>query len=139
MNANFVGMYTKSTGTKVYKYALNVNATELTALKEAQGDFYTEGDDGRPLWFSVNFVTKNPKVNISSKGNLYADMSEFDQAVSLAEQYKGTALGAELAKQAAIMLLGNTTAAAPVAAAPAPVAVEQAAELPVTEEPNPDF
>ena len=55
------------------------------------------------------FRTSCPEVEllITSKGKVVADMSKFDMAQSLAEQYKGTELGSEIAKQAVAMLLGN--------------------------------
>lgn len=112
------------TGNPVFVYGVTGNPTELEAYKEAQGSNFREDDKtGQALWFTTRFVGKSADLIITSKGSVVADTSAFDQAASIAAQYGGN-LGQELAKQAALNLLGF----APPAPAPveAPVAQPEA-------------
>jgi len=99
------------------------NANDLAAFKEAQGEFYREDETtGSPLWFTTRCVGDNGKLIITTNGKVVPDMSAYDQAASIAAQYGGN-FGQELAKQAAMSILGNKGTSAPVET-PAPVAKE---------------
>jgi hypothetical protein len=116
MNINFKRSYRKKgTGNTVFVYAVSGTPAELEAFKKAQGEFFIEDEDGTPLWFTTRFVGKSGKLVITSAGKVIADMSQFDQMASLAQQYGGN-LGEALAQQAAGALLGVTPVVAPVQA-----------------------
>ena len=110
MNANLKRSYRKQgTGNVVFVYEVSGNKQELEAFAEAQGSHHVIDDkSGKPLWFTTNCVGDNAKLIITSTGNVVADMSAFDKANSIAQQYGGN-LGAELARAAAQQLLGTST------------------------------
>ena len=108
MKATFVRNYRKpETGNLVFVYKVTGTKDELSKYKTAQGEYYTVDKKDGVLYFSPQFVGPEVELLITSKGKVVADMSKFDMAQSLAEQYKGTELGSEIAKQAVAMLLGN--------------------------------
>jgi len=91
----------------VFVYTVSGSDDELEQFQDAQGaDNYRESDDGEPLWFTTRVAGPNPTLLITAKGAVVADMSAFDKAHSLAQQYGGS-LGSELAKQAAALLTGS--------------------------------
>lgn len=106
MKIKLVGSYRNKKGTLVFRYAVTGTEAQLKAYKEAQGENYRETDEGVPLWFSTRNVGQTGTLGISQNGRIFADMSEFDAAASLAAQYGGN-LGQELAKVAAAKLMGN--------------------------------
>jgi hypothetical protein len=109
MKAKFAGNYRKpETGNIVYRYAVSGTADELAAYAQAQGDKHTVDEaTGKSMFFSVRYIGENATLGISRNGKVFADTSEFDKANSLCEQYKGTALGEQLARIMAEKLLGN--------------------------------
>ena len=111
MNIQLMRSYThKVTGNKVFVYAVTGNKAELEAYAEIQGDKYVEDETtGNPLFFTTRCAGTNGKLIITSNGNVVVDMSEYDQAASLAAQYGGN-LGQELAKAAAQKLMGGKPA-----------------------------
>ena len=120
MKATLLRSYKKrDTGSIVFVYTVTGSKEQLEAFKEIQGAYYTEDPINGPLWFTTKCVGQQCPLIITSKGNLCADTSAFDQAASLAAQYGGN-LGQELARAAAQQLMGNRNpiAAAPVAADP---------------------
>ena len=114
MKINLIRSYRSKNGNATFVYGVKGNATDMEAFKEAQGDFYREDADGTALWFTTRCVGQAGKLIITTNGNVVPDMSAFDQAASLAEQYGGN-FGAELAKSAAQAILGlsSTPDAAP--------------------------
>lgn len=94
----------------VFVYAVSGSKEELEQFKAAQGDNHRVDDDGTPLWFTTRFAGENAKLIITENG-VYADMSDYDAAASLAEQFGGN-LGAELARAAANKLMGTPDAPA---------------------------
>ena len=105
--------YRSKNGNPTFVYGVSGSASELTAYAEAQGEFYREDEtSGTPLWFTTRCVGENGTLIITTNGNIVPDMSAFDQAASIATQYGGN-FGQELAKQAAMSILGTP---APVAA-----------------------
>jgi hypothetical protein len=65
----------------------------------------SKDDNGKPMWFTTRFSGNSVNLVVTSKGNVIADMSQFDAAHSLASQYGGN-LGTELARTAAALLMG---------------------------------
>lgn len=107
MKAGYLRSYRKSeTGNVVFVYGVKGTQKEMEQYKIAQGEYFTEDKVDGVLWFSPQFVGQTVELLITSKGKVVADMSKFDMAQSLVNQYKG-ALGAEIAKQAVGMLLGS--------------------------------
>ena len=117
MKITFLRNYRKAeTGNMVYVYGVSGTPEQLEAFAQAQGDNHTVDEEtGTPLWFSTRYVGDAGQLSISRNGKVFADTSEFDKANSLCEQYKGTALGDQLARVMAEKLLGNLEANKPVA------------------------
>ena len=124
MKIKLIRSYRSKNGNPTFVYAVSGNANDLAAFKEAQGEFYREDETtGSPLWFTTRCVGDNGKLIITTNGKVVPDMSAYDQAASIAAQYGGN-FGQELAKQAAMSILGNKGTSAPVET-PAPVAEEE--------------
>ncbi len=107
--------YKSKNGNRTFVYAVSGKPADLDAYKEAQGDYYREDDKtGQALWFTTRCIGKQGELLITDNGNVVPDMSAFDEAASLAEQYGGN-LGEQLAKEAAQRLLGGNrkTSSAP--------------------------
>ncbi len=102
------GSYRNSKATLVFRYLVLGTVAELEAYKTAQGEFYRENDDKKPLFFSSRSAGDSADLIITQKGKVIVDMSKFDSAASLVAQYGGN-LGAELAKSAVAMLLSGNT------------------------------
>jgi len=111
MNVTLLRSYRSKNGNATFVYVVKGNASDIEAFKSAQGDFYREDDNGQPLWFTTRCIGKSGKLIITTNGNVVPDMSAFDQAASLADQYGGN-FGEQLAKSAAQAILG-TSASAP--------------------------
>lgn len=108
--------YRSKNGNATFVYSVSGSASDLAAYQDAQGEFYREDETtGTPLWFTTRCVGKVGNLIITTKGNIVPDMSAFDQASSIAAQYGGN-FGQELAKQAAMEILGSSPSA------PAPAA-----------------
>jgi hypothetical protein len=108
--------YRSKNGNATFVYSVSGSASDLAAYEEAQGEFYREDETtGQPLWFTTRCVGKTGNLIITTKGNIVPDMSAFDQASSIAAQYGGN-FGQELAKQAAMEILGSSPAVAAPAA-----------------------
>lgn len=125
MKVKLIRSYRSKNGNATFVYGVNANESDLEAFKTAQGDYFREDENGTPLWFTTRCIGPVGKLIITTNGNIVPDMSAFDQAASLAEQYGGN-FGAELAKAAASALVngGNT----PVAES-APAKVEDTSDL----------
>lgn len=129
--------YRSKNGNATFVYAVSGNAQDLEAFKVAQGEYYREDEKtGSPLWFTTRCVGDNGKLIITTNGKVVPDMSAFDQAASIAAQYGGN-FGQELAKQAAMSILGTAPAAEAPAEAPAAAPVA-AVEPAASEEVNDD-
>ena len=106
MKVSYLRSYRSKNGNATFVYTVAGSASELAAYAEAQGEFYREDETtGKVLWFTTRCIGKTGTLIITSKGNIVADMSAFDQASSIAAQYGGN-FGQELAKQAAQDILG---------------------------------
>lgn len=110
LTIKLLGTYRNQKGNTVFRYALTGSADALAAYKEVQGTFYRENPDGTVLWFSPRFVGKAGELIVNTETKkCYADMSAFDAAASLAEQYGGN-FGQSLAATMAGDLLGVSPA-----------------------------
>lgn len=109
--------YKSKNGNRTFVYTVSGKPSDIEAYREAQGEFYREDDKtNNPLWFTTKCIGKNGTLIITDNGNVVPDMSEYDEAASLAEQYGGN-LGEMLAREAAQRLLGgrrsSSTSSAP--------------------------
>ena len=122
MKIRQVRSYRSKNGNPTFVYAVSGNTEQLAAFKTAQGEYYREDTvTGEPLWFTTRSVGQVGSLIITTKGNIVPDMSAFDQAASIASQYGGN-FGQELARQAAMQILGGANHASTPASAPAQVA-----------------
>lgn len=109
MKVKLIRSYRSQNGNVTFVYGVSGNATQLAAYKEAQGTYYREDETtGQPLWFTVRCIGKAGSLIITSKGKIVPDMSEFDQAASLVEQYGGN-FGQTLAQGLMANLVGGNT------------------------------
>ena len=91
----------------VFVYTVAGTEEQLAQYKAAVGDdFYRETETGEPLYFTTRCAGNSGTLLFTAKGNVVVDMSQFDQADSLAKQYGGN-LGMELAKAAAEKLMNG--------------------------------
>jgi len=106
MKVALLRSYRSKNGNVTFVYAVKGTEAQLEAYKQAQGDFYREDESGQPLWFTTRCIGDNGKLIITTNGNIVPDMSAFDQAASLAQQYGGN-FGQELAKATVSKILGG--------------------------------
>ena len=126
MKTKFIRSYRSEKGNVVFVYSVSGTDAQLEQYKAAQGVHYREDEkSGQPMWFTTRCIGKTGSLIITSKGKVVADMSEFELAKSLVEQYGGN-FGETLAKSLMANLVGGSPqAAAQVAAAPAVEAAEE--------------
>ena len=99
--------YVSKNGNRTFTYSVTGSNSELEAYKEAQGEYYTEDKKTQEvLWFTTRCIGKTGTLIITDNENIVPDMSEYDEAASLAEQYGGN-LGEMLAREAAQRLMGR--------------------------------
>lgn len=99
--------YKSKNGNRTFVYTVTGSNAEMEAYKEAQGEYYREDEKtNQVLWFTTKCIGKTGTLLITDNGNIVPDMSEFDEAASLAQQYGGN-LGEMLAREAAQRLLGG--------------------------------
>jgi hypothetical protein len=120
MKISLLRSYRSKNGNPTFVYGVSASETQLEAFKTAQGEFYREDDNGKPLWFTTRCVGPQGQLIITTNGNVVPDMSAFDQASSIASQYGGN-FGQELARMSAQQVLGISDTPAP-AEEPAPIA-----------------
>ena len=105
----FLRSYKKrDSGTTVFIYGL-INKADKAAYAAIQGEYHREDADGISLYFSTKYIGERGTLIQTANGKVVPDMSAFDKAASLAEQYGGN-FGTELAKINAkqLMLFGNS-------------------------------
>lgn len=113
LNAKLIRSYRSKKGNVTFVYSVSASAENLAKFAAAQGDNHrTDEVTGTPLWFTTRCIGQVGTLLITSNNKVVPDMSQFDQADSLAKQYGGN-LGQELAKAAAASLTGNAAIAAP--------------------------
>jgi hypothetical protein len=98
-------VYVSKKGNDTFVYVVTGDPTSLKAFKKAKGTFYRE-EDGKPLFFTIDFFGNSGDLIITSKGNVIADKSQFKKAQSLSSQFSGS-LGDAIATQFAQQLLGG--------------------------------
>lgn len=118
MKGTKIRQYRKENGNLVHVYAVSGTKQEIALFEECQGDNLVV-DNGQPLWFTVNYAGESTDLVATSKGNIIADTSKIDAAMSLADQYAGTATGDAIAARLADQLIGGLFASKP-ASVPAP-------------------
>lgn len=119
MNIKLLRSYRSKAGNVTFVYTVSGNQADLENFKRIQGSYYREDDQtGKPLWFTTRCVGDTGKLIITTNDKIVPDMSVFDQAASIAQQYGGN-FGQELAKQAAGKILGTDNS---MSSAPAPEA-----------------
>ena len=106
MKVKLIRSYRSKNGNVTFVYSVSGKASDLESYKNAQADFYREDEEGSPLWFTTKCIGETGTLIITTNGKIVPDMSAFDRANSLAEQYGGN-LGQELARGAAQALLGH--------------------------------
>lgn len=106
MNIKLIRSYRSKNGNTVFVYAVSGNEKQLAEYKAKSGEFYREDEKGTPLWFTTRCVGTNGKLIITTNGKIVPDMSEFDQAASIAQQYGGN-FGQALAQLAASQLVSG--------------------------------
>ena len=107
MKVKLVRSYRSKAGNVTFVYAVSGSAKDLEAYAAIQGEYHRVSDTGTPLWFTTRCIGQTGSLIITTNGKIVPDMSQFDQAASLAAQYGGN-FGEQLAKSAAAMLLGNS-------------------------------
>ena len=128
MNITKIRQYKNEKGTTVYVYAVKGSDKSIKAYKKSQGNFHREDDDGTSLWFTSKFAGENGILVQSSKGKWFADMSKFEQAQSLVEQFNGGAFGEALAQAVVTQLLGSPVPSTEQASEPKAIKSEKAYE-----------
>lgn len=99
MKAEFVRSYKSKKGNTTFVYRVSGNVDELEGFTEAQGEYLTlEDETGAPLWFTTRYIGEYGNLIITNKGNVIADMSEFEKIASLVGQFEGP-LGEIMAKK----------------------------------------
>ena len=106
MKGTKIRQYRKDNGNLVHVYAVSGTAEELDNYSDLQGDNLVM-EESTPLWFTVQFAGQECELIASSKGNIIANNQTIDEAVSIAEQYKGTPLGDAVANKLAEQLVGG--------------------------------
>ncbi len=117
MKVKLLRSYRSGKGNTVFVYTVSGSKEQIEAFKAAQGDNYREDEHGNPLWFTTRCIGNTGTLIITSKGKVVPDMSQYEQAASLAKQFGGN-FGQELAKASVAALLngGNSSTSVEVTA-----------------------
>lgn len=108
MKIKLLRSYRSKAGNVTFVYTVSGSTADLENFKRIQGEYYREDTvTGTPLWFTTRCVGDTGKLIITTNDKIVPDMSVFDQAASIAQQYGGN-FGQELAKQAAGKILGTS-------------------------------
>lgn len=106
MKIKLLRSYRSKQGNVTFVYTVQGSTEDLANFKRVQGEYYREDTvTGTPLWFTTRCVGDTGKLIITTNDKVVPDMSHYDQAASLAQQYGGN-FGHELAKAAAARILG---------------------------------
>jgi hypothetical protein len=106
MKVTCIRTYRSKKGNPTFVYTVDGSKEQLDKFKKAQGDYYREDEDGKPLWFTTRYIGEEGMLMITSNGNIVPDMSEFDKQASLVSQYGGN-FGDILAKDGIEKLKGD--------------------------------
>ena len=107
LKIKFIRSYRSKNGTPTFVYAVTGSAEAHAAYAEAQGSFLrTDENTGEVLWFTTRFVGDKCDLLVTDTGKVIADMSKFEQAASLCEQFNGV-FGEKLAEHYIRQLTGK--------------------------------
>jgi hypothetical protein len=111
MRAKLKNSYKKAgnNGTVQTIFVYRVNGTEeqlekYQELREAEG-YYTEDEDGTPLYFTNRYYGDNINLMVTTNDNIVVDTTIFDKVQSLADN--NPFMREQLAAQMAAQLLGS--------------------------------
>ena len=111
MRAKLKNSYKKAgnngTAQTIFVYRVNGTQEELEKyqeLREAEG-YYTEDEDGTPLYFTNRYYGDNINLMVTINDNIVVDTTLFDKVQSLADN--NPFMREQLAAQMAAQLLGN--------------------------------
>lgn len=92
--------------TDMFVYRVTGTATELSEFELAQGEYHRTDPDGTPVWITPKGY--GPQVSLiiapateEKPARVFADTSAIAMAMSLMQQYKGTAIEQAIAQQIA--------------------------------------
>ena len=108
----FVRNYKNKKGNTVFVYRVKGSPADVAAYIKAQGENVRHEDDDAskaPLFFTTRYSGEKISLGLTAAGSVFVDTSALDKAASLAAQFGGN-LGTELAKQAAMDILGGKSA-----------------------------
>jgi len=105
LTADFQRSYRSKKGNVTFVYQVGGTPDALAEYEDVQGEFYRESEEKFPLYFTTRFFGKKGTLIITPNKKVVPDMSKFDMASSLSEQYGGN-LGQALANSAAAELMG---------------------------------
>ena len=110
LNVKLERSYRSKNGNVTFVYSVTGSDENLEKYRGIQGDYHRQDDaTGKDLWFTTRCIGKSGSLIITQNNNIVPDMSEYDQAASLAAQYGGN-FGDALAKATASRILGTTEA-----------------------------
>ena len=111
MRAKLKNSYKKAgnngTAQTIFVYRVNGTQEEIEKyqeLREAEG-YYTEDEDGTPLYFTNRYYGDNINLMVTINDNIVVDTTLFDKVQSLAENNQF--MREQLAAQMAAQLLGS--------------------------------
>lgn len=100
MKAQLLNIYRSSKGTLTGTYAVSGTEEELAAYKAAQGEYYRENEEGKPLFFNTRLEEgKSFALAISSSGNVFIKKTD-DQIIQEAIMQKQMVMQAKATIQA---------------------------------------
>jgi hypothetical protein len=112
LKAKFRNAFITKKGSKRFSFVIDPTVAtpeELEAFQASQGEYYSETDNGEPLWYTPSFVADEVTLKFSAKGSVYADTSEIDKIVSFAKS-QGIDLSAGLQEKLLSAMLGKSSA-----------------------------
>lgn len=114
MKGKYVRQYRNKKGNLVFVYQVSGTSEQIEKFKAAQGDFYRESEDGKPLFFNSEYTSDNIDLAITQDGKrVIVDNSELEKAKSQVKAFGGD-LGTAMATAKAQQLLGlGASVAAP--------------------------
>ena len=111
MKATLKSSYKKAgingTAQTIFVYRVNGTENELNQYKELREEegYYTEDEDGTPLYFTNRYYGDNINLMVTINDNIVVDTTLFDKVQSLADN--NPFMREQLAAQMAAQLLGN--------------------------------
>jgi len=99
----------KGSGNVVFVFNVTGNEADLAKFKEAQGEFYREDDEKKPLYFTTNYIGDKIDLIITKNNKVMVDDSQIQKAKSLSNSLGGN-LGQAIAEVQAKQILGIKTA-----------------------------